>query len=407
MAKKSKAAARKPRGKINKKLIRKAAAKSKAKASAKPSAKSGAKRPVARGAKSPAKTKPISRRATAGLGLAGSGAANPIAVEVWRGGMVESRHRCAYAILDAAGGIVESQGDIERPIYARSAIKSLQALPLVESGAADRFKLTDKELALACASHNAEPMHVEAVAAWLAKIGCSADDLECGPQLPYHEPSAHRLLANGGAARRIYNNCSGKHSGFLSTARHKGEPTRGYVGFDHPVQNRVTRALSEICGVDLARAPRGIDGCGIPVLGLSLRAFALGLARIADPAKLPAERKAAAGRIFAAIAREPLMFGGTGNFDSEVTKGCGGRFALKTGAEGVYAAILPALGFGIALKADDGAGRAAEVAMGALLVKLKQIVPAERTALARYLVPAVTNWAGSRVGEIRASSAGF
>ena len=149
---------------------------------------------------------------------------NPTVVEVTRGPMVESRHRAAFAVSDTEGRLVLHGGDANRPVFARSAIKPLQALALVESGAAEAFDLGDAEIALACASHNGETRHVETVTAWLERIGCSVDDLECGAHLPYHEASAMALLRGGGEPTQAHNNCSGKHSGFLSVARHLGSP---------------------------------------------------------------------------------------------------------------------------------------------------------------------------------------
>jgi L-asparaginase II len=356
-------------------------------------------------------SRPSKRRAAPGPkrgSRAAAAIANPLLVEVTRGEMVESRHRVAIAVLDAAGKTVEQWGDIERPIYARSAIKPLQALPLLETGAAARYGLDDREIALACASHSGEPQHTERVAAWLARIGCTSGDLECGPQLPYDERTAERLIANGGRAAALYNNCSGKHTGFLSTARHKGEPTAGYIRYEHPVQRRITKTLGEMAGIDLARAPRGIDGCGIPVLALPLRAMALALARLADPAKLPAERRAAAARIVPAMMRAPEMVGGSGRFGTRLVAATGHRFALKGGAEGVYAAILPSLGLGVALKADDGAGRAAEVAMARVLARLEVVSAAEARRIADLLTPPVKNRAGLEIGRVRlAAGAGF
>lgn len=335
-------------------------------------------------------------------------AANPLLIEVTRGEMVESRHRVAIAIVDARGKTVESWGDISRPIYARSAIKMLQALPLLETGAADRYALSDHEIALACASHNGEVEHTDRVAGWLARIGLSPADLECGPQLPYDDATALRLIANGGDAAPIFNNCSGKHSGFLTTARHRKEPTKGYIRADHPVQQRVKRALEAMGEIDLSRASSGIDGCGIPVIGIPLRAMALALARMADPGRLPDERRAASARIVAAIGRAPAMLGGRGRFGTQVMQATGGRMVLKGGAEGVYAAILPSLGLGVALKADDGAGRAAETAMARLLVRLRLLSEAESRKLVDLLTPPVFNRAGLEVGRVRpAAGAGF
>ena len=153
------------------------------------------------------------------------GAANPVLVEVTRGDMVESRHRAAFAVADPRGRVVASAGDIERPVYARSAIKALQAIPLVESGAAEAFGLSDAEIALACASHHGEPRHVETVTAWLARIGCSLEDLECGAHPPTHAASHRALMAAGEEPGAVHNNCSGKHAGFLTLARHLNAPT--------------------------------------------------------------------------------------------------------------------------------------------------------------------------------------
>jgi L-asparaginase II len=326
----------------------------------------------------------------------------PLLVEVTRGAMVESRHAVAFAAVDASGRRVAWRGEVEAPVYARSAVKGLQALPLLETGAAERWGLSDAEIALACASHNGEPRHVAAVLAWLARIGLSAGDLECGSHLPYHEPSAAVLIRAGQGPTPAHNNCSGKHAGFLSTARHKGEPSKGYIAADHPVQRRVTRALEEMCGADLSRAPVGIDGCGIPTIGIPLEKLALGMARLADPSGFPGERRAAAERIRRAVAAEPFMVAGSGRFCTEVMAEAGPAAFVKTGAEGVFCAALPGKGLGIALKAADGAGRAAEAVMAHLLERFGVIDEAgRRRALAARLRPSLFNRAGRVVGEIR------
>jgi L-asparaginase II len=369
-----------------------------------------AKRPAAR--KAPASKTGLRKAAAVKPAAKAAGraaaSANPILIEVTRGEMVESRHRVAAAILDADGKVVESWGDIDRPIYGRSAVKPLQALPLIETGAADAYGLGEAEIALACASHNGQPHHTERVKAWLMRIGCSVADLECGPHLPIHEPTMLKLVANGGEVTALYNNCSGKHAGFLTTARHRGEPVQGYIRFEHPVQQRVTKAMSEMTGLDLARGPRGIDGCGIPVLGVPLRQMAHALARMANPSKLPAERAAACRRITAAMMAWPMLVGGSGRFGSGLMASLKGRFALKGGAEGVYAGILPTLGLGVALKADDGAGRAADAAMAQLLRRLELVSPAEAKALRDVMAPPILNRAHLEVGRIRpVAGAGF
>lgn len=326
---------------------------------------------------------------------------DPVLVEVLRGDLLESRHRGAAAIVDAAGKIVASWGDIERPVFARSAIKPLQALPLVESGAAEHYRLGVTELALACASHHGEKSHVEAVGRWLDRVDLGPDDLQCGSHLPNDVPSAHALIHAGEAPSPLHSNCSGKHTGFLTTARHLGETTRGYVEADHPVQRRVAQALGEMCGVDIDRAPHGTDGCGIPVIGIPLAAMARGMAHMADPRGLPAERAEAARRLLDAMAERPVMVDGTGGFPTVIMQAVGAKARIKPGAEGVFCGALPGLGYGIALKIEDGAGRGAEIAMGGILERLGVFSAAERERLDPVLRPLIRNVAGKIVGGMR------
>lgn len=327
--------------------------------------------------------------------------ANPLLVEVTRGSQVESRHRAALAVVDTEGKVVLSAGDIDRPVYARSAIKSLQAIALVESGAADAFAVSEPELALACASHSGEPRHVEAVLAWLDRLGLSAADLECGPQLPGYEPALVALLAGGGEATAAHNNCSGKHSGFLTLARHLGVPTRGYIAYEHPVQQRILGVLEGMTGLDLGAAPRGIDGCGIPVIGIPLGNMALAMARLGNPDDQPEARQEACRRLRQAVAAHPFMVGGSGRFDTRVMELTSEKALIKTGAEGVYCAAFPELGLGVALKVDDGAGRAAEVLMGRLLARFGILDEGAAARLGGLLATPVLNRAGRRVGEVR------
>jgi L-asparaginase II len=330
---------------------------------------------------------------------------NPILVETTRGEMVESCHTGAAAVVDVAGRVVRSWGDIDRPVFARSAIKPLQALPLVETGAAERFGLGDAEIALACASHRGEPIHVDTVRRWLARADLGPQDLECGSHVPGNAAAAEALMRAGEAPSALHNNCSGKHSGFLTTARHRGEPTRGYIEPDHPVQQRVRAVLEAMSGLDLSRAPRGTDGCGIPVIGIPLRGTARAMARLADTQGLEAERAAAAKRILDAMAAAPIMVSGTGGFATVVMTVAGASVRLKPGAEGVYCAALPGLGYGVALKIDDGAARASEVAVGAILESLGAFTSAQRESLAPRLRPVIRNVAGLEVGSIRPAEA--
>lgn len=327
--------------------------------------------------------------------------ADPILVEVTRGTLVESRHRGAAIVVDAAGGIVLAWGDVERPVYPRSAIKPLQALPLVETGAADRFGLGTEALALACASHRGEPAHVTIVRDWLAKIGLGVGDLECGAHAPGDPGAAAALIRTGEAPSALHNNCSGKHAGFMTTARHLGEPTRGYIEAVHPVQRRVLGILEAMSGLDLQSAPRGTDGCGIPVIGLPLRGLARAMARLADRSDLPPARADAARRLLDAMAAAPLMVSGTDGIDTALLRVAGAKLRPKGGAEGVCCAALPSLGYGIALKIDDGGARAVYVALGAILARLGLLDQPQSQALADILHPPVRNVAGRIVGELR------
>jgi L-asparaginase II len=335
---------------------------------------------------------------------------NPVLIEVLRGTAVESQHAGAVAIVDASGALHTALGDIDRPIFPRSAVKLLQALPLVASGAADAFGLGDAELAIACASHSGEPAHVATAAGLLAKLGLDAAALECGTQWPGREPVLRAMVARGETATPLHNNCSGKHSGFVCVAclmaRHAGaEPAqfaRGYVDAAHPVMREVSAALSAATGVDVEHAPRGTDGCSIPTYAVPLRALALAFARCGTGLGLSDGHARAARRLREAVAAAPFMVGGTDRFDTRVMAAFGPRLFCKIGAEGVYCAALPELGLGVALKIDDGAARAAEAAMAAVAQALLQT---EHAVLRGYSHLSLRNWRGLEVGALRPASA--
>jgi L-asparaginase II len=334
---------------------------------------------------------------------------NPILVEVLRGNTVESFHRGALAVLDPQGRVVLGLGDTDRPIFPRSAIKLLQALPLVESGAADQLGLSDDELALACSSHNGEPAHVRTAAAMLAKAGLEAASLECGAHWPKHDEALRALVASGQAPTALHNNCSGKHAGFvcLACAMNGGGASlaafcKGYVEPNHPVMRAVTAALEAMTGMDSNTAPRGVDGCSIPTFGISLRALALGFARVGSGAGLRPGHARAAERLRRAIARSPFMVGGTDRFDSLVMQQLGERVCCKVGAEGVFCAALPSLGLGVAIKIDDGNNaRAAEVVMAAVIEAGLTLGEADAQLMNSLSHPTLRNWNGRVVGTLR------
>jgi L-asparaginase II len=326
---------------------------------------------------------------------------NPILVEVTRGDLVESIHRGAVAVIDGAGEMVAKCGDIERSVYARSAIKPLQALPLIETGAADYFNLSENEIALACSSHNAEDVHTNNVDRWLGRVGLSSDDLECGACPPKLDETLRDLYGAGEAPNNLHNNCSGKHAGMLNTALHMGESTKGYIGLIHPVQKRITEALTEMMGSDLSQAPAGIDGCGIPVFGMSLTAIAKGMAKLANPDQHSPARKTGIERISQAMAAHPYMIAGRGRFDTALMQATEGDVLAKGGAEGVQVAFIPRLGLGIALKIDDGGRRGADVAMMAVLKHLGVLDDTNLRSLVKWLEMPLNNWAGTLVGIAR------
>jgi L-asparaginase II len=326
---------------------------------------------------------------------------NPILVEIWRGKRSESRHRGAIAVADATGKLVFALGDVDAAVYPRSAVKALQALPLVESGGADRFGLTGSEIALTCASHSGEPIHTEAASAILAKIGRDGSCLECGAHWPIAESAQHALAARGDRPSALHNNCSGKHAGFVCLAvDRKVEPDR-YIDPEHKVQQIVRKALEEMTGTSLTDATVAIDGCSIPTYAIPLSALATAFAKLASGVGLAPDRAAAAKRIRESVAQHPHMVAGTGRFDTEMMSVLRERAFTKTGAEGVFCAALPETGFGIALKCDDGSTRAAELMMARMLACYVVLREHERQSLAPRLVPILRNWNGMEVGSIR------
>jgi L-asparaginase II len=322
---------------------------------------------------------------------------NPVLVEVTRGTLVESVHCGAVAVSDARGRLVLSVGDVERPIFPRSALKPVQAVPLIESGAAEAFGLTDQELALACASHSGEPQHTARIAAWQERIGCSVADLACGPHRPMHEATATMMIKSGERWTALHNNCSGKHTGFMTLALGLGVGVAGYQEFEHPVQRRVEDTLKEMAGLS-GPLPRGIDGCTVPNFALPLAALARAMAGFADTNALSPTRAKTCAHIVAAMTANPALIAGTGR-PCTMMMGQAPDIAVKTGAEGVYVAILPALGLGVALKIDDGTGRASETAIAAVLIALGALKD-EGAAHALHHA-AVLNTRGVQVGERR------
>jgi L-asparaginase II len=329
---------------------------------------------------------------------------NPILVEVLRGSLVESRHRGAVAVADADGGAVLAVGDVATPIFPRSAIKALQALPLVESGAADGYGFGDEELALACASHSGEAAHVAGVTRMLAKAGLDAAALRCGAHWPIAQP-ALVALARTGEPSALHNNCSGKHAGFLCVACAAGIDHTDYWRPQHPVQREVRAVLEHMTGATLSDDRRAIDGCSVPTWAIPLQNLAHAFAKFANGRGLAPERARAAARLRAACAQKSWHVAGTGRFCTEIMQLLGARVFVKTGAEGVYCGALPEQGLGIAIKCDDGAGRSSQAIMAALIARFLPLCDAERAALTRFAHPTLRNWNGFEIGALRVTGA--
>ena len=326
---------------------------------------------------------------------------NPVLVEVTRGNVIESRHRGAAVVMDAQGRTVLSIGDVDRPVFPRSAVKLIQALPLIETGAADAFGFGDRELALACASHSGEPAHAGLAAAMLERAGLTEADLGCGVHWPFNDGAARALAAEGRRPSQLHNNCSGKHSAFLCGCRHCGFETAGYVAAVHPWQEAIREAMEAVTGAPHIEANRAVDGCSIPTYAIPLKALAAGFARLAGGVGVEPGRARAAKRLMAACMSEPWYVAGTDKMDTTIMQAGAGRLFVKTGAEGVYCAAIPELGLGIALKCDDGAGRAAEVMVAALLARLLPDQDPLRGVMASLALVDVPTRLGASSGTIR------
>ena len=317
-------------------------------------------------------------------------------VEIWRGPFLESVHRGHAVVCDAKGEIVEVWGDPDLAVLSRSSSKMIQALPLIESGAADAAGLTPAQLSFACASHAGMPIHVAMAREWLATLGLDDDDLRCGAHYPYNREAEVELIVQGETPCQIHNNCSGKHCGFLTlSAKLGGGPE--YIDPDHPVQRAVLEAFERVTG---ETSPGfGIDGCSAPNFASTLYGMARAMAHFAASPDGSAE-----ARLHEAMRAHPEYVAGEGRACTELMRACNGKAAIKTGAEGFFNAILPELKLGISLKISDGTTRASECAMAALLVKLGVLEPDHPTTRTVMNAP-VRNRRDIQTGWIRPAPA--
>ncbi len=329
---------------------------------------------------------------------------NPVTVEVTRGALVESRHRGSVIAVDGDGKVVFSLGDVDAGVFPRSACKAMQALPLVEGGAADAYGFGNRELALACSSHNGEEEHVALAASMLARAGRDVETLECGAHWSSSQKVLIKQVRSMDKPTALHNNCSGKHAGFVCTCCHGGIDPKGYVGYDHPLQQEIRGGMESLTGAVLGHDNCGTDGCSIPTYAVPLRGLAHGFAKMATGAGLEPLRAKASRRLIEACMAEPFYVAGTGRACTALMQVAPGRIFAKTGAEGVFCAAIPEQGIAIALKCDDGHSRAAEVMVAATLARFFEKDSEIRTALEAMATVSMRNWNGIHVGDVRAAA---
>lgn len=330
---------------------------------------------------------------------------NPVLVELTRGNLVESVHRGAFAVCDASGKVLHSAGDIHTPIFPRSAIKAIQALFLMESGAADAYGFGNKELALACSSHSSEPEHADLAEKMLLKAGLSESDLECGAHWSFDHKTLINQAKSGLEPSQLHNNCSGKHAGFLCAACHSGIGLKGYVTREHEVQKIMAHNMELVTGGQMVDELCGTDGCAIPTFAVPLSNIAQGYAKLSTGEGLSKTHADSAQRLIKACMAEPFYVAGASRACTKLMEMAPDRIFVKTGAEGVYTAILPELGLGFALKIDCGTTRGAEVAIAALLAKVLGKDDPAYDDLMGFTTRDFSNWNGQKVGAFQVTDA--
>lgn len=326
---------------------------------------------------------------------------NPVLVRIWRGDSIESQHRGAWVLVDSTGKVIESAGDVRARVFARSSLKSIQALPLLESGAADRFGLGDVEIALAVSSHSGESCHTQPVAKLLARLGLTVDALKCGPQPPNDAHTRADLERAGEKPSSLHNNCSGKHTGFLCLACHLGVAPERYLDPEAQVQEQVRAAVEAMTGVQPGELSTAIDGCSAPTFRMPLARLATAIARVGNPERLAAKRRAACERILEAAARHPeLIAGNYKRLCTDLSRATKGRLFPKIGGEAVYVVGNRGADRGLAVKIDDGEARGLPLLVIALCERFGFLGGEESRALQAWRAGKLRNWAGLDVGRI-------
>lgn len=324
----------------------------------------------------------------------------PLSVQVTRGGIVESEHSIKAVIVSSTGEVMASWGDVEALVYPRSTIKAMQVLAFIEMGGAEQFAFTDEEIAICCASHNGETEHVNTVQSMLDKLVLSESDFECGCHWPMRVEAGYALAGEGRKPNQLHNNCSGKHAGMLGLAKLLGVPSQGYIDIDHPVQQKISNTMAEMCEYDYSSAPWSPDGCSAPTWAMPLTNLALAFAKFASLENLSEERQKACKTLYDAVVKHPFMVAGTDRYCTDMMRILQKRVFLKVGAEGVYIAAIPELKLAIALKCEDGAVRAAESVMTALLDHVGITSFVAEDVMQKYRSVILKNWEQRITGTI-------
>lgn len=320
-------------------------------------------------------------------------------VFVYRGDLVEDIHRGDIAVTDAEGHIIASAGDIGKRSYMRSAAKPIQAACVVLSGAMEEYGLTKKELAIICASHRGDSEHVKTVNSILKKLGLDKSYLKCGILQPLDRKRANDMIRDGLAFDEVTCNCSGKHSGMLATCLKKGYPLEDYTDTDHPLQKDILKIISVYSKMKEEEISIGIDGCGVPVFGMSVYNMAMAFANMADPSDLPDSYRNASEEIIDAMVTYPEMIAGKGGFDTQLMQVTKGRLFSKIGADGVLCVGIKEKGWGLAAKIEDGSASSSYCAVCEALFQLGVLTDSEIEQLKPFHYKVVYNNHKAAVGK--------
>lgn len=325
---------------------------------------------------------------------------NPILIHRTRGETIESFHRGVICMVNKEGKIIYSAGNILQICYPRSALKFFQQIPLIETGCAQKLKLTDAEIAVACGSHSGEKMHLQAVRSILKKAGLQENDLQCGAHYPFDETTKTKLIQKSAPPKPIHNNCSGKHAAFLALTKYLGYATQDYLNQEHPIQQRIRQIVAEMHECNEAELETNVhDGCSAPMFALSIQAQAIAYKNLCVPKQFNTKRQAACKKLIHAALKHPEMIGGTKRYCTEIIQAGAGNILGKTGAEGVYSFALPTLGIGCTLKIDDGASGLQYHVAQKILEELR-LFKKETFDFSIHQERIIRNWNGHVTGRI-------